>query len=390
MEKKAIILVAGMGSRLKPRTLTTHKCLTKVNGTPILINALSLLNKSGVKKTVLVVGYLGEEIKKEIGTNYNGMEIGYTENEIYADTNTSYSLKKGLEAVDSYDTLYILEGDVFFDEGLINRLDRDDHENITMVEAYEPRLDGTFVELSDDGFVVDWTHKSMREEGYCLEDKYKTINIHKFTDKFIREILYPCVDQMCSETQGKAPLENVMRTIVRERKSSIYGLDADGQRWFEIDDENELKIAEKMFRFKYRNAVETDYIQIKEIMKEIFDFNVTEQNYLEYMKDTNVEIIVAEDNESKEIAGVLCSERQWHHFAGYAIYYLRNCGVRERYRRNGIYATLIKMIKDKAKAEGIHAIELTAGMHRPDTHRFYLNNGFTIKKTLPFISEIDS
>lgn len=247
MMKKAVILVAGMGTRLQPRTKTTHKCLTKVNGTEILKNALNNLSALGIAETVLVVGYLGDKIKKEIGSDFNNMKITYIVNDIYADTNTSYSLKLGLKAAGDFDVLYLLEGDVFFDNKLLDRLAKDAHDNTTMIEPYEPRLDGTFVEISKEGYVTDWTHKSMREEGYTLEDKYKTINIHRFSKKFTDDILIPCLDDVCEKTKGKAPLENVMRQIVRENDDIVYGLTSGEGRWFEIDDENDLKIAEAIF-----------------------------------------------------------------------------------------------------------------------------------------------
>ena len=51
MNREAIVLVAGMGTRLKPLTLKNHKCLTEVNGVPILENALSILeNNSRISK----------------------------------------------------------------------------------------------------------------------------------------------------------------------------------------------------------------------------------------------------------------------------------------------------------------------------------------------------
>nr|MCR5355882.1 phosphocholine cytidylyltransferase family protein [Lachnospiraceae bacterium] len=248
MTAKAVILVAGMGTRLQPRTLTTHKCLTRVNGTPILFNALDNLKDIGVEETVLVIGYLGDEIKKEIGSDHKGMKITYAVNDIYAQTNTSFSLKEGLSAVGDFDVLYLLEGDVFFDNVLLRRLVDDTHENTTMVEPYEPRLDGTFVELADDGFVADWTHKSMREENYVVEDKYKTINIHKFSAGFTKDVLTPCLNDICEETNGKSPLENIMRRIVRNDSHAVYGLTSGDGLWFEIDDENDLKIAEEIFK----------------------------------------------------------------------------------------------------------------------------------------------
>ena len=244
---KAIILVAGMGTRLKPRTIYTHKCLTKVNDTPILKNALNNLNKAGIKSTILVIGYLGDKIRDEIGDNYQGMKIIYVINDKYTETNTSFSLKLGLDNIGGYKKLYLLEGDVFFEYGLLDKLIQDNHEAATLIEKYSPELDGTFIELSDRNYVVDWTHKSMREEGYILDDKYKTINIHKFSKEFIDNILTKCVIEMCNRTEGKAPLENIMREIVHNDNKCIYGLKADGYKWFEIDDEKDLAVAERLF-----------------------------------------------------------------------------------------------------------------------------------------------
>ena len=245
---KAIILVAGMGTRLKPRTDTIHKCLTKVNDIPIIENALTCLKSVGVTEVMLVVGYLRDEIKDEIGNEFNGIKIGYVENSDYATTSTSYSLKLGLEAIKDYDTLYVLEGDVFFEKKLIKLIQNDVHENKTLVEKYNSLLDGSFVELKSDGFVKDWTHKSMREEGYVLEDKFKTVNIHCFSAEFAKNKLIPAVIQISDQSHGQEPIENVMRKIVREDNNSIFGLEVGDLKWFEIDDEHDLMIAEEIFK----------------------------------------------------------------------------------------------------------------------------------------------
>lgn len=247
METKAIVLVAGMGTRLKPLTIKTHKCLTMVNGIPIIFNALEQLWNIGVKVVVLVVGYLAENIEEQVGDHYKGMNIQYITNTKYSETNTSYSLKLGMDAVGSCEKLYILEGDVFFEGKLLDLIENSSEENVTLVERYKSYLDGTFVALDEKSYVVDWTHKSMREEGYVLEDKYKTINIHKFSRKFLNGILKEVLEKICEETNGKAPLENVMNAIVREHKHMIYGLECGEAKWFEIDDVNDLKMAEKIF-----------------------------------------------------------------------------------------------------------------------------------------------
>lgn len=247
MKKKAIILVAGMGTRLKPLTLSNHKCLTKVNEKPILHNALECLKMTGVSEVLLVVGYLADRIRDDIGDDFNGLKVRYAENSSYSATNTSYSLKIGLENVSGYDTLFVLEGDVFFSLDLLKRIDEADVTNATLLEEYNPNLDGTFAEVNDDGYVIDWIHKSMRGNGFTIEDKYKTINIHRFDREFIVNALMPYIQESCDAEKGKEPLEYVMQRIVHDFPKAVYGLDSAGLKWFEIDDKKDLMIAEKIF-----------------------------------------------------------------------------------------------------------------------------------------------
>ena len=75
MIKNAIILAAGTGSRLKPLTDHAPKCLTEINGTPILIQALNNLIVSGIKECIIVTGHFSESIRNVIGINFKGLNI---------------------------------------------------------------------------------------------------------------------------------------------------------------------------------------------------------------------------------------------------------------------------------------------------------------------------
>lgn len=246
MVRNAIILAAGMGTRLKPLTLTNHKCLTEVNGVSILENTLEALRQSGIEQATIVVGYLSELIRRRVGTDFHGMRIDYAVNAIYDQTNTSYSLKLGMEKTRHYDELLLLEGDVFFEKKVLDDLMRQ-QENVTVLEPYRSDLDGTFVELDDAGYVVDWTHKSKRPEGYTLEDKYKTVNIHKFNEDFIMNMLSPYLEASLEQAGGKEPLETVMMSLVHENPKAVGGFVLHGQKWFEIDDMVDLERAERLF-----------------------------------------------------------------------------------------------------------------------------------------------
>ena len=66
--KLAVFLLAGRGSRLGPYGDHLPKCLLEVSGIPILHRMLGNLKKQGLKKAILVVGFLWEEIYKSVGT----------------------------------------------------------------------------------------------------------------------------------------------------------------------------------------------------------------------------------------------------------------------------------------------------------------------------------
>ncbi|MBN1397157.1 MAG: phosphocholine cytidylyltransferase family protein [Bacteroidetes bacterium] len=117
----AVILVAGIASRLRPLTDTTPKCLLKVKGKPILGMMIENLSLSGIENFVFVTGYLEEKIHHFIKDNFPGIKAAFITNEIFASTNNIYSLWLAKEAVKSKDFL-LLDGDIVFDRKIIDLL----------------------------------------------------------------------------------------------------------------------------------------------------------------------------------------------------------------------------------------------------------------------------
>ncbi|AQW83609.1 NTP transferase domain-containing protein [Campylobacter pinnipediorum] len=89
----AIILAAGLGSRLKELTKNKHKALFEIDGIPNIERTIKFLNESGVFDIYIVTGYLAE--------NFNFLEEKYNvkllHNELYKNYNNAYSLKVALE-----------------------------------------------------------------------------------------------------------------------------------------------------------------------------------------------------------------------------------------------------------------------------------------------------
>lgn len=243
--KKAILLIAGQGTRLKPLTETMPKCLVEVNGKAILVNALENLSRCNVEESILVVGYLKEKIKEKIGKELNGMKITYIDNDLYEQTNNTYSLWLAIKNL--HEDLLILEGDVFFEEKLLKEFMKDERENLTIVERYNPILDGTFVEVGEEQKITSWIHKKDRPVGFIPENKYKTVNIHKFSGNFITNFLLPILERHIKDKNGKEPIESMFRDIIKGHKE-IYAFEVKRSLWIEIDDIKDLKRAEEIFK----------------------------------------------------------------------------------------------------------------------------------------------
>jgi len=72
---KAIIPVAGAGTRLRPLTYTQPKPLIPVAGKPIISYIVDQLVEQGVRDFIFIIGYLGEKIKNYVDINYSGYEV---------------------------------------------------------------------------------------------------------------------------------------------------------------------------------------------------------------------------------------------------------------------------------------------------------------------------
>ncbi len=76
---KAVIPLAGKGTRLRPHTYLTPKPLVHVGGRPVMSYILDDLEELGVDEIVFVVGYLGDHVREYIAKEYPGIRAHYVE-----------------------------------------------------------------------------------------------------------------------------------------------------------------------------------------------------------------------------------------------------------------------------------------------------------------------
>ena len=117
----AVILAAGMASRLRPLTNDRPKCLLTVGTRCLLGRTVDSIKAAGITELVVVTGYRGEMIRSFLTDNYKDMQISFVDNVDYQTTNNIYSLWLAKDYVAGKDFI-LLDSDILFDGRIINRL----------------------------------------------------------------------------------------------------------------------------------------------------------------------------------------------------------------------------------------------------------------------------
>lgn len=256
---QAIILAAGMGRRLGSYTKENTKCMVPVNGVRLIDRMLTQLSTLHLKRVLMVVGYKGKELIHHIGDRYaDALKIEYVENPIYDHTNNIYSLSLVKEQMQEDDTL-LIESDLIFSDRLFSMILADERPNIALVAKYETWMDGTMVRIDGDGNIVNFVPK--KAFNYQEVDSYyKTVNIYKFSKTFSQTQYVPFLDAYCKALGNNEYYEQVLRVITLLDKTNLKALDIGNEKWYEIDDVQDLDIAETIFakddemlkRYNYR------------------------------------------------------------------------------------------------------------------------------------------
>lgn len=242
---QAVILAAGMGKRLGELTKNNTKCMIKVNGITLIERVLTQLSSFPLKRVIIVIGYKGEELRNFLGNTYNGLAIEYIENKIYDKTNNIYSLSLAKEELQKDDTL-LIESDLIFEDSLFRLILDNPYPNLALVDKYETWMDGTMVRLDDENNIVNFIPK----KAFKYSDAgqyYKTTNVYKFSKEFLTTHYVPFLEAYTKALGNNEYYEQVLRVITLLDNCDLKALPLTGQKWYEIDDIQDLDIAESLF-----------------------------------------------------------------------------------------------------------------------------------------------
>lgn len=234
-----------MGRRLGEFTADNTKCMVSVNGTRLIDRMLNQLSRLNLSRVIIVVGYEGKKLKNYILKEYPDSNIEFVENNVYDKTNNIYSLWLAKDKMAEDDTL-LLESDLIFEDEVLQAAVDSEYSNCALISKYETWMDGTMVRIDEDNNIVNFIPKKAFK--YSDTDfYYKTVNIYKFSKEFIIHNYLPFLDAYIKVLGENEYYEQVLRVLTLVDNSGLKGLPITGLHWYEIDDVQDLRIAETIF-----------------------------------------------------------------------------------------------------------------------------------------------
>jgi len=247
MTMQALILAAGFGRRMRPLTDNQHKTLLPISGSTILDRILEGLRSHAVSPITIVTGYRDGEVRAHVAENFPGIDVRYVHNADYETTNNIHSMALAFQELDVEDDVLLIESDLIYEPPVLDRLLDSPHENVALVDRYRPGLDGTVVTLGDDGLITQVIPPAHQSSDFSFADKYKTLNMYRFSARFCHDVLQKLLTYYAKTFDDNCYYELILGILIYMQQARIHAEVIDEERWAEVDDPNDLRIAEFTF-----------------------------------------------------------------------------------------------------------------------------------------------
>lgn len=227
---KALLLVAGRGTRMGIYSEESPKSLLEVGGKPILLQIVDRIIANGIKDFVVIVGFQKEKIISLLKKEYPNANFKFIENPVYERTNTLYSMFLSKEELKSEDFVYF-HADVLFNKNILKKLLSPEYKNAAVVEMHRESMEAF-------GFDGILTRISKKKDAIG-----KALGIYKFSRESSERLFEEARKVIESGDLNAFQSEAINPTIIHHRTDIIGTGDLS---WFEVDDERDLIEAERI------------------------------------------------------------------------------------------------------------------------------------------------
>ncbi|MBI2508156.1 phosphocholine cytidylyltransferase family protein [Candidatus Woesearchaeota archaeon] len=233
------ILAAGCSKRLKELTIDKPKSFLEINKKRLIDYHLDYLAEFGIKEACLVVGFLKDLFKENIGHDHKGVKINYIENDLYETTGHSYSVLLGKELFLEKDIL-LIHADVFYDRSILEMLIKESLDNVVLVDDHYKVLTGDeFVVTGMDNLVSGiGPNKTANIQGEFL-------GLSKLSSNFMTEFC-DYMEGFFSVRGNKFNYEIVMDEFLGTSSSPLYYKKIGRSRWINLNYKEDYEEAKRI------------------------------------------------------------------------------------------------------------------------------------------------
>jgi choline kinase len=238
MVEAAVILVAGVGSRLRPITDTRPKALAPVGEETILGRAVRLLLDFGISRLILATGYREDAVRASLANL--ATEVVFCPNPRYDSTQNSVSLLLCREAVGGR-SFFKLDGDVVFDAELLERIAAPRCELSAGVDSSR-KLDAEAMKVVVEQGAIRRFGKSVP----LAESHGESIGIERLHASASATVFAALQDRVDA---GVTDLyyEDVYSQLIEQGQLAAEAADVSDLRWTEVDTFEDLETARELF-----------------------------------------------------------------------------------------------------------------------------------------------
>lgn len=227
----AVLLAAGLGTRLRPLTNERPKCLVEVDGKPMLQRMLEEVARVGFSRVVIVTGYHANVLTNWLECNPQSIPVELVHNEVYDTTNNIYSVFKLIPIVQ--EGFVLIEADLLLEPGSLEAFLTGDR---MALAAYNPEIhSGTTADIDTNGNVKSLYLK--RKTDYI--GTYKTVNITSFS-KESWAVLGGHINDLIIEGQDQIFYEQAIQDLIGSGAMSFECVDFTDIWWDEVDSIEDL------------------------------------------------------------------------------------------------------------------------------------------------------
>ena len=231
----AVILAAGLGTRLGNHTSYLPKAFLNFQGEPLIIRSIKRMEKAGISKIFIGVGYL-VDFFKELESIFPDISFVFFENEQYSSTGSMYTFYCGRHVIDS--DFLLFESDLLYEPYALSCLMNDSRTDLVLASGFTSSKDEVWIEKDENDFLIGMSKK--KEDLALISGEL--VGITKLSIEAARA-LFNLVEPHF-ENSPKMDYEAGLVQLGKTR--NVFVKIVEDLAWCEIDNEEHLKRANEI------------------------------------------------------------------------------------------------------------------------------------------------